>query len=163
VKVSEKTGASGRMVFVAVAHVTTGAEGRVEEQQDIVYVAIPDQYTPPPPLPAPDDPDWSHVFIADPARLFRYSALTFNAHRIHYDLPYATGTEHYPGLVTHGPMQAMVLLDTAIRISGKRPSGYMFRGVRPAFAGALKLCAWDTKLATVDKDGMQCMTAEVTW
>jgi 3-methylfumaryl-CoA hydratase len=162
-KVSEKTGASGRMVFVTVAHVTTGAAGRVEEQQDIVYVAIPDHYSPPPPQPAPDNPDWQHPFMADPARLFRFSAMTFNAHRIHYDLPYATGTEHYPGLVTHGPMQAMVLLNAAMRASGKRPRSYGFRGVRPAFAGLLRLCAWGSKLATVDAGGMQCMTAEVTW
>ncbi len=162
-KVSEKSGASGRMVFVTVSHVTTGAEGCVDEQQDIVYVAIPDHYTPPPPQPAPENPDWSHPFMADPARLFRFSAMTFNAHRIHYDLPYATGVEHYPGLVTHGPMQAMVLLNAAMRVSGKPPRTYAFRGVRPAFAGLLKLCAWDTQLATVDSDSMQCMTAEVTW
>jgi 3-methylfumaryl-CoA hydratase len=162
-KVSEKTGASGRMVFVTVGHVTTGAEGQVDEQQDIVYVAIPDHYTPPPPQPAPENPDRSHPFMADPARLFRYSAMTFNAHRIHYDLPYATGTEHYPGLVTHGPMQAMVLLNAAMQATGQRPRAYSFRGVRPAFAGLLHLCAWGTKLATVDGDGMQCMTAEVAW
>jgi 3-methylfumaryl-CoA hydratase len=162
-KVSEKTGASGRMVFVTVGHVTTGAEGQVEEQQDIVYVAIPDHYTPPPPQPAPEDADWSRPFMADPARLFRYSAMTFNAHRIHYDLPYAMGTEHYPGLVTHGPMQAMVLLNAAMQATGKRPRAYAFRGVRPAFAGTLNLCAWGTRLATVDSDGMQCMAAEVTW
>jgi 3-methylfumaryl-CoA hydratase len=162
-KVSEKSGASGRMVFVTVGHVTTGAEGRVDEQQDIVYVAIPDHYTPPPPQPAPANPDWSLPFMADPARLFRYSAMTFNAHRIHYDLPYATGVEHYPGLVTHGPMQAMVLLNAAMRATGKSPRAYAFRGVRPAFAGPLTLCAWDTQLATVDSEGMQCMTAAVTW
>lgn len=162
-KVSEKAGASGRMVFVTVGHETTGAEGVVTEQQDIVYVAIPDHYTPPPPQPAPAAPDWQHPFMADPARLFRYSAMTFNAHRIHYDLPYATGVEHYPGLVTHGPMQAMVLLNAAMRACGRSPRAYAFRGVRPAFAGPLTLCAWDTQLATVDREGMQCMTAAVTW
>jgi 3-methylfumaryl-CoA hydratase len=162
-KVSEKTGASGRMVFVTVGHVTIGAQGVVEEQQDIVYVAIPDRYTAPPPQPAPPNPDWRHPFMADPARLFRYSAMTFNAHRIHYDLPYATGTEHYLGLVTHGPMQAMVLLNAAMQATGKTPATYSFRGVRPAFAGLLTLCAWGTNLATVDSDGMQCMTATVTW
>jgi 3-methylfumaryl-CoA hydratase len=73
------------------------------------------------------------------------------------------GTEHYPGLVTHGPMQAMVLLNAAMQATGKRPRAYAFRGVRPAFAGTLNLCAWGTRLATVDSDGMQCMAAEVTW
>jgi 3-methylfumaryl-CoA hydratase len=162
-KVSEKSGASGRMVFVTVGHVTTGAEGRVEEEQDIVYVTIPDHYTPPPPQPAPENPDWQHPFMADPARLFRFSAMTFNAHRIHYDLPYATGVEHYPGLVTHGPMQAMVLLHAAMQATGQSPHSYRFRGVRPAFAGPLTLCSWGNRLASVDSDGMQCMTAEVTW
>ncbi len=162
-KVSEKTGASGDMVFVTVGHHTAGAQGHVDEQQDIVFVAIPDRYTPPPPQPAPDHPEWRHTFIADPVRLFRYSALTFNGHRIHYDLPYATDVEHYPGLVTHGPLQAMILLNAAQRAAGQPPRSYSFRGVRPAFAGALSLCAWGTKLATVDGDGMQCMTAEVSW
>jgi 3-methylfumaryl-CoA hydratase len=162
-KVSEKTGASGQMVFVTVAHRTSGASGHVDEVQDIVFVAIPDRYTPPPPQPAPPDPDWSHPFVADPVRLFRFSALTFNGHRIHYDLPYATGVEHYPGLVVHGPLQAMVLLLRAMDHAGKSPTAYSFRGVRPAFAGPLSLRSWGSRLASVDADHMQCMTAEVTF
>jgi 3-methylfumaryl-CoA hydratase len=162
-KVSEKTGASGQMVFVTVAHHTSGTQGHVEETQDIVFVAIPETYTPPPPQPAPENPDWSHPFHADPVRLFRFSALTFNGHRIHYDLPYAQDVEHYPGLVVHGPLQAMVLLDRAIDHMGKPPKTYGFRGVRPAFAGHLSLQSWGTKLATVDADGLQCMTAEVAF
>ena len=162
-KVSAKTGASGEMVFVTVAHHTAGTHGHVDETQDIVFVAIPDHYAPPPPQPAPPAPDWTHRFNADPVRLFRFSALTFNGHRIHYDLPYATATEHYPGLVVHGPLQAMVLMGAAMQHAGKAPTSYSFRGVRPAFAGPLTLQSWGKKLASVDADGMQCMTAEVAF
>lgn len=162
-KISAKTGASGQMVFVTVAHHTAGTHGHIDEVQDIVFVAIPDTFTPPPPHPAPPAPDWTQPFHADPVRLFRFSALTFNGHRIHYDLPYATGTEHYPGLVVHGPLQAMALMGQATRYAGKPPTSYTFRGIRPAFAGPLSLQAWGTKLATVDADGLQCMTAEVAF
>jgi 3-methylfumaryl-CoA hydratase len=163
-KVSEKTGATGQMVFVTVGHSITGKAGRVEEEQDIVYVALPTRYTPPPPQPAPPDPDWQETLQADAICLFRFSALTFNAHRIHYDLPYAQQVEHYPGLVTHGPLQAMALLTAAIaRQGGKMPAAYRYRGVRPAIAGALTLAAWGDTLATVNDEGLQCMTAEVTW
>ena len=101
--------------------------------------------------------------MADAPCLFRFSALTFNAHRIHYDLPYATGVEHYPGLVVHGPFQALALLTAACARQGAVPAAYRYRGVRPAFAGALALAAWGNMLASVNGDGLQCLTAEVTW
>ncbi|MGL5009732.1 MAG: FAS1-like dehydratase domain-containing protein, partial [Paracoccaceae bacterium] len=133
------------------------------EEQDIVFVALPTAYTPPPPQPAPPKPDWQETFNSDPIRLFRFSALTFNGHRIHYDLPYATSVEHYPGLVVHGPLQAMALLTAAAAQQGQPPAAYRYRGVRPAFAGNLTLAAWGSQLATVNPDGLQCLTAEVTW
>lgn len=162
-KVAEKSGGAGQMVFVTVGHTIMGSAGVVHEEQDIVYVALPTGFTPPPPQPAPPNPDWAEVFQADAPCLFRFSALTFNAHRIHYDLPYATSVEHYPGLVVHGPMQAMALLTAAIAHQGSLPSACRYRGVRPAFAGDLMLTAWGDTLATVNHEGLQCMTAEVTW
>jgi 3-methylfumaryl-CoA hydratase len=161
--VSEKTGAAGQMVFVTVGHTITGRAGVVHEETDIVFVTLPSRYAPPPPQPAPPDPDWQDAFLADAICLFRFSALTFNSHRIHYDLPYARDVEHYPGLVTHGPLQAMALLTAAIARQGALPTAYRYRGVRPAFAGPLTLAAWGDRLATVNDDGLQCMTAEVTW
>ena len=86
-KVSEKTGSTGRMVFVTVRHDVHGAAGlAIEEEQDIVFIAMPDRFTPPPPVAAPE-PDRREDVAVDEVRLFRFSALTFNAHRIHFDLP----------------------------------------------------------------------------
>ena len=164
--VAHKTGAAGQMVFVTVAHEVSGAAGlAVREEQDIVYIAMPDRFTPPPPVPAPPDPVFADPFPVDTVRLFRYSALTFNAHRIHIDLPYAREVEKYPGLVVHGPMQAMALLGAAMRHSGRTPASFRFRGVRPAFhSDSLTLAGWaDGTLATVNHDGLQCLQATVVW
>lgn len=162
VKVAEKTGTTGRMVFVTVRHDVHGAAGlAIEEEQDIVFIAMPDRYSPPPPVEAPA-PDWRQDLAMDEVRLFRFSALTFNAHRIHFDLPYATGVEKYPGLVVHGPMQAMLLMEAArARRGGAMPGGYRFRGVRPLFHfDTLSLQGVGAKLATVNGDGLVCMQAE---
>ncbi len=164
-KVSEKTGTTGRMVFVTVRHDVHGAAGlAVEEEQDIVFIAMPERFTPPPPVQAPE-PEWFEAVTMDEVRLFRYSALTFNAHRIHFDLPYATGVEKYPGLVVHGPMQAMLLMEAArARRGGAVPAGYRFRGVRPLFHfDALRLQGVGDSLATVNGDGLVCMQAEMAW
>ncbi|ESW62138.1 MAG: acyl dehydratase [Rhodobacter sp. CACIA14H1] len=165
VKVSEKTGTTGRMVFVTFAHRVEGSEGlAVEEEQDIVYIAMPDRFTPPPPVAAPVA-DWAEPVAVDEVRLFRFSALTFNAHRIHFDLPYATGVEKYPGLVVHGPLQAMLLMQAArARRGGAVPAGYRFRGVRPAFHfDALTLQGAGDGVATVNGDGLVCMQAGMEW
>jgi 3-methylfumaryl-CoA hydratase len=171
-KVSEKTGTTGRMVFVTVGHEVTGAAGlAIREEQDIVYIAMPDRFTPPPPVPAPSA-DWQQAVPMDTVRLFRFSALTFNAHRIHFDLPYATEVEKYPGLVVHGPLQAMLLMQAArARAQGAMPQSYRFRGVRPLFHfDSLRLqgqrgdagTGSDT-LATVQGDGLVCMQADIVW
>lgn len=165
VKVSEKTGTTGRMVFVTVRHAIHGAGGlAVEEEQDIVFIAMPDRFVPPPPVQAPAA-EWTEAVRMDEVRLFRFSALTFNAHRIHFDLPYATGVEKYPGLVVHGPLQAMLLMEAArARRGGAMPAGYRFRGVRPAFHfDALSLQGAGDGLATVNGDGLVCMQAETVW
>jgi 3-methylfumaryl-CoA hydratase len=96
-KVSEKSGSTGRMVFVTVGHRLSTPRGlAVEEEQDIVYVAMPERFVPPPPVAAPATFDWTEPVAMDTVRLFRFSAVTFNAHRIHFDLPYATEVEKYP-------------------------------------------------------------------
>jgi 3-methylfumaryl-CoA hydratase len=170
-KVAEKTGSTGQMVFVTVRHEVAGAAGpAISEEQDIVYVAMPDRFVPPPPVAAPEDPLWSEPVAVDTVRLFRFSALTFNGHRIHYDLPYARGVEKYPGLVVHGPLQAMLLMEAARRRNpGHVPSGFRFRGVRPLFAHEdLRLegqAAADGAgaLVTVNGEGLVCMQAEIGW
>ena len=134
-KVAEKEGRAGRMVFVTVRHETSSERGlAVEEEQDIVYVAMPTAWMPPPPVPPPAEVLWREPVVVDTVLLFRFSALTFNGHRIHYDLPYATEVEKYPGLVVHGPLQAMLLMELARRNRPERaPARFEFRGVRPLF------------------------------
>jgi 3-methylfumaryl-CoA hydratase len=168
--VAEKTGSTGRMVFVTVRHEVTGQDGlAIREEQDIVYIAMPDRFTPPPPVPAAPAA-WRQDVAMDSVRLFRFSALTFNAHRIHFDLPYATAVEKYPGLVVHGPMQAMLLMQAARdRSGGNVPRGYRFRGVRPLFHfDALSLQGEGVAdgaeaLATVNGEGLVCMRADIAW
>ena len=168
--VAEKTGSTGRMVFVTVRHEVTGQEGlAIREEQDIVYIAMPDRFTLPPPVPAPPAA-WRQDVAMDTVRLFRFSALTFNAHRIHFDLPYATAVEKYPGLVVHGPMQAMLLMQAARdRSGGNVPRGYRFRGLRPLFHfDALSLqgegvAEGAEALATVNGEGLVCMRADIAW
>ncbi len=142
-RIAEKAGATGSLVFVTVRHVTEGAAGgRVEEEQDIVYAALPDRFTPPPRQPAPAAPDLRRPVAVDTVALFRFSALTFNAHRIHFDLPYAVEVEKYPGLVVHGPLQAIWMMEAARGLRGV-PQAFRFRGLHPLFAGdAPSVLAW---------------------
>ncbi|TWG93882.1 3-methylfumaryl-CoA hydratase [Mesorhizobium sp. J18] len=136
--VEEKEGRSGRLVFVSVLHEISGADGlAISEEQDIVYreapkiagAAIRMQE-------APSDPAWRRTVSPDPVMLFRYSALTFNSHRIHYDHPYVTGVEGYPGLVVHGPLLATLMADLACRENpGRTLRHFSFRGMAPVFAG----------------------------
>ena len=134
ISIDEKAGTTGAMVFVKVGHTVRGADGGfVEEEQDIVYLPMPERFTPPKPVPLPDAPNFSEVVPMDCVRLFRFSAATYNAHRIHYDLGYAQSVEKYPALVVHGPMQAMLLLEAATRHTGKTPATFRFRGVHPMF------------------------------
>ena len=133
--IKEKSGGAGRMVFVTVLHEVASERGlAIQEEQDIVYVAIPERFTPPPPVTPPSPILWEDPVAVDPVLLFRFSAVTFNGHRIHYDRTYATEVEHYPGLVVHGPLQAMLLMTAAMRHQGgAMPKGYQFRGVHPLF------------------------------
>ncbi|QCI94361.1 MaoC family dehydratase N-terminal domain-containing protein [Novosphingobium sp. EMRT-2] len=140
--VTPKQGGSGHLVFVDVAHETLGdGVPTVREVQSIVYREAAPTGTPPAPPPLGesrfDTSAWDAVRTVepDPALLFRYSALTFNSHRIHYDQPYATGEEGYRGLVVHGPLTATLLLDLARRQLGDNVlERFAFRGLSPAVA-----------------------------
>lgn len=114
--VSGKQGRSGPLVFVRVQHEISGPRSvAIREEQDIVYRGMPPQgaasAVASPAVPAPTNEEFRLEIIPDPVLLFRYSALTFNGHRIHYDRSYATGEEGYPGLVVHGPLIATLLLE----------------------------------------------------
>ena len=133
--VEPKQGRQGKLVFVTVRHVLSNEAGvAVDEEQDIVYREPPSApVTLPEPQEGRSDGEWRESFHPDTVTLFRYSALTYNAHRIHYDLPYAMNVESYPGLVVQGPMTATLLLDACLRRTGGRPSTFSFRGRSPLF------------------------------
>lgn len=170
--VTEKNGGSGLLVFAEVEHLTEGAHTAVREVQTIVYrEAAPPGAPPAPPVRGESrfSTEGAHrVIVPEPPLLFRYSALTFNSHRIHYDLPYATGVEGYRGLVVHGPLMATLLLDLARREFGDQPlASFAFRGVSPAVAGeALHLTlAGDGETLTLGvwaQDGTAVMSASGT-
>ena len=134
--VEPKLGKSGNLVFVTVRHtVTAGKEVAVVEEHDIVYRDAAKAGDPPPKgKPAPQNPKWSREIAPDPVLLFRFSALTFNGHRIHYDLDYVQHEEHYPGLIVHGPLQTMLLLDLCRREMPNRPVKKLdYRAMHPVF------------------------------
>ncbi|MDQ2103026.1 FAS1-like dehydratase domain-containing protein [Azospirillum isscasi] len=135
--VSEKAGKSGALVFVTVAH-EIWAEGHpaIRERQDIVYRSADPTAPPPAGLPDAEAPAaGGDRILPDSRLLFRYSALTFNSHRIHYDLPYARDEENYPALVVHGPLQATLLAARAAVALGRPLHSFRYRGQAPAFAG----------------------------
>lgn len=134
--VAMKSGRSGSLAFVTVA-LRFEQDGAlcVEEEQQIVY-REPGAAVPAPAVaPWPELPQgaWSRIVAPDPRLLFRFSALTFNAHRIHYDRDYARDVEGYPGLVVHGPLTAMLLAELAQRSSGRPLAAFSFRGLAPLF------------------------------
>ena len=137
--VTLKTGSTGTLCFVAVHHDITTPRGiAIRERHDIVYreaTTGPQVAPKAPPPPPPAKHRETHV--SDPVLLFRYSALTFNGHRIHYDRDYVTKVEFYPGLIVHGPLQASLLIEFAARQrGGKAPAKFVYRGVNPLFDGA---------------------------
>ncbi len=133
-----KEGRTGPLVFVKVRHelFANGAtDAALTEFHDIVYrqARKPDDVEPPP-QPAPTGAPWQQQIVPDDVLLFRYSALTFNGHRIHYDRRYVTEVEGYPGLVVHGPLIATLLLDLVRRhAGGERVASFRFKAVRPTF------------------------------
>lgn len=134
--ITEKSGKSGQLVFVNLHHTLFNAadEVAVEEEQSIVYTEAMKSGAMTPPHPAPAEAAWQRELRPDPVMLFRYSALTFNPHRIHYDQTYVTGEEGYPGLVVHGPLIATLMVDLCRR---SRPDAeikeFSFRALSPLF------------------------------
>ena len=170
--ITEKSGGSGQLVFVDVAHETFGESGlSVREVQSIVYreSAGPDAALSPSKAEQGhvDLEGWSshHMVMPSEPLLFRFSALTFNSHRIHYDLPYAQGEERYRGLVVHGPLTATLLLDLARREFGDNAlTHFTYRGLSPAICGeALHLVMRgsgnEIEMAAFAADGRQVTAA----
>jgi 3-methylfumaryl-CoA hydratase len=135
--VRQKEGRSGPLVFVIVGHQIGDAEGiALSEEQDIVYRcnATPGEMLTAAAQAAPSDAAWERIVQPDDVLLFRYSALTFNAHRIHYDRRYAMEVGGYPGLVVHGPLIATLLLDLVRRnLRDANVGRFSFRAVSPLF------------------------------
>jgi 3-methylfumaryl-CoA hydratase len=136
--VTEKSGRSGPLVFVKVRHEVSANEEAAPalvEFHDIVYREAPKaDDVAPPPKAAPVAAQWTRHWVPDDVLLFRYSALTFNGHRIHYDRRYVTQVEGYPGLIVHGPLIATLLLDLLRwQLADARVAKFEFRAVRPMF------------------------------
>ena len=134
--VTHKAGRTGDLVFVLVRHAIHNARGLgVTEEHDIVYRAAPLPGDPvPPPVQAEPGAAWQREITPDDVLLFRYSALTFNGHRIHYDRRYVTEVEGYPGLIVHGPLIATLLVDLVRRNApGAFVTSFQFKAVRPTF------------------------------
>ena len=163
--INRKDGRSGPLCFVTVMHELENALGPViRELQVIVYRGAGEAPSEPATVPVTmREADWT--IAIDPVLLFRYSALTFNGHRIHYDTPYAVENENYPGLVVHGPLQATLLLNLAAAKKGP-PVNFSFRALRaatgchPLHASAEFGDGNSISLAMHTQNGMQTMQAE---
>jgi 3-methylfumaryl-CoA hydratase len=138
--VTLKTGSTGTLCFVSVEHEVTSPRGTaIRERQDIVYRDVSPTQLVAPARPAAPPPAAQHreTHVSDPVLLFRYSALTFNGHRIHYDRDYVTKVEGYPGLIFHGPLQAALIVELAAKLHGGRPpKKFSYRGLQPLFEGS---------------------------
>jgi 3-methylfumaryl-CoA hydratase len=138
--VTVKNGSTGTLCFVSVEHTISTARGvAIRERQDIVYRDMPTgdkNAAPAKAVTAPLAAKHRQTHVSDPVLLFRYSALTFNGHRIHYDRDYVTKVEGYPGLIFHGPMQAALLVEFAAHLrDGAAPKKFNYRGLQPLFEG----------------------------
>lgn len=173
--ITQKSGGSGKLFFVEVAHETHGPGGlAVREVQSLVYREPAAAGTPPAPPPLgkgrfdPSGWDAHRVIQPDAPLLFRFSALTFNSHRIHYDAPYATGEEGYRGLVVHGPLTATLLLDLGQRTFGDNAlKTFSFRGLSPAVADeplhlVMRGSGAEIELGAFADDGRQVMSASAS-
>jgi 3-methylfumaryl-CoA hydratase len=171
--VTQKSGGTGQLVFVEIDHsLTIDGQEVVQDRQTIVYREAASAPMAPS-APAKDDLDlsawpWQRSLTPREPLLFRFSALTFNSHRIHYDLPYAREQEFYPGLVVQGPLTASLLLDLCARHLGDQAlSRFSFRGLSPAFCGEdLHLVArqegQNVILSALGADGRTVMSAAAT-
>ena len=170
--VAVKTGSTGQLCFVSVEHEMTTPRGTaIRERQDIVYRGMESTQSATPAKTPPPPPVAKHreTHMADPVLLFRYSALTFNGHRIHYDRDYVTRVEGYPGLIFHGPLQAAFIVELAAKLhGGTPPKKFSYRGVQPLFEGAeFSVNANDNgtalELWTANSTGQPTMKGTATW
>jgi 3-methylfumaryl-CoA hydratase len=167
--VTMKEGRSGALVFVKVRHEIAGPGGpAIVDEHDIVYRDLPRSGdAPAAPRAAPTHSAWRREIRPDPVLLFRYSALTYNSHRIHYDQPYVTNVEGYPGLIVHGPLLATLLLDLLLReVPDADITHFEFRAIRPVFDTApFAVCGEpaadraSAHLWIADAEGFLCMDA----
>jgi 3-methylfumaryl-CoA hydratase len=172
--ITPKTGRSGDMVFVTVRHELSAPGGlAVVEEQDIVYrtelpagaakLAAKAQAV----VVEAQKAEWSRSFEPTPAALFRYSAITFNAHRIHYDLPYAQATEGYPGLVVNGGLTTLMLWDLVTSSTGRALTSSSSKNLLPLFVGqpvTLNACVTGENLVTAwvtDANGQRAVEAQL--
>jgi 3-methylfumaryl-CoA hydratase len=167
--VSIKQGRTGTMVFVTVQSDISSPRGlAITEEQDLVYREAPSPGAPAtPPQPAPGKTVWSRTVTPDPVMLFRYSALTFNGHRIHYDHPYVTKTEGYPDLVMNGGLTTLLLYEltrthasTPVRYLSSRNVHALFVNRPIAFGGEPSSDNRTAKLWALDHEGALALTAE---
>lgn len=170
-EVKTRQGRSGPLVFVTVRHeITVAGELALADEHDIVYRGeagkpVADA------VPAPTEAKWQREIRPDPVLLFRYSAITLNGHRIHYDRPYTTQVEGYPGLIVHGPLIATLLVDLLRRNApGARLRTLRFRALRPLFdtapfltLGTPEAASARARLWTRDAEGAITMEAEATY
>jgi 3-methylfumaryl-CoA hydratase len=169
--VTVKTGSTGTLCFVSVEHqIQTSRGTAIRERQDIVYRDLANAQPSTPAKPAAPPPASQHreSHMADPVLLFRYSALTFNGHRIHYDRDYVTKVEGYPGLVFHGPMQAAFLVELGAKVhGGAAPKKFSYRGLQPLFEGEFSVNANETnngmEVWTANSIGQPTMKGIATW
>lgn len=170
--ITTKQGRSGQLAFVCVGHSLSTDRGlALYEEHDIVYRSPQDKNaSAAADIPAPDDKDFARTVSPDPVMLFRYSALTFNGHRIHYDREYATETEGYGGLIVHGPLLATLLLDVLLEnLPQARVEKFEFRAIKPVFdLEDFQVCGKkpdsnnECELWIRDSSGSLCMRATAT-
>jgi 3-methylfumaryl-CoA hydratase len=172
ISIDQKHGRSGPLVLTTVRHTIGDAGGPcVEEEQDIVYCEIPkSDKSPRQQATLPVDVQWQETFLPDAVTLFRYSALMFNAHRIHFDYPFTTEVEGYRGLLVHGPLTATVLLQAAKRNVQRELASFRYRGLAPLFNDELITLAGrntkqknETELWAAGPSGMIAMQGAVSW
>lgn len=169
VDVTFKTGRSGSLCFVTLKHIfDVKGETVLEERQDIVYREAQSSTTAPDSKQTVPNAANSRQIIPSTTLLFRYSALTFNSHRIHYDRTYSVEVENYPGLVVHGPLQATLLLQYAYALRGSAPRCFRFRSCAPLFdLEPFHLNAREVdgqmELWTSSKTSQPAMMAFATW
>ncbi len=164
VAITPKRGRSGEMVFVTIRHtVAVGGVTVITDEQDVVYreAAVPGAPLPEP-TSAPKDAAWSEIVMPSTVLLFRYSAVTYNGHRIHYDGDYVRGAEGYPGLVVNGGLTLLLLLEAAIRNVGRMPRGVAVRNIRPLYCGdAVTLAGSETAAWAADGGGALAVSAQL--